>query len=491
MKITDFLHHQWLGFWRARNANKSLALQMILGIFYLFILLEVAALGIALPFFIQDFLPGKEPVAVFCSYIIYYFLIGLLVRFQMQDLPSLSIQPYLGQNIQRSSMLRFLNVRSLFHLFNFLPLFVFIPFTIVQIAPHYGTISAICFFAAMLALVFNNHFVTMFIKRKSTDNSWWLLGIVILLFAFKALDYLKLLSFEKSSAAIFIYLLQHPILCLLPIAIAVVTFYINNNYLRNHLYIEELVNETKLSTGKSFAFLNKFGDTGDIIALDLKLIFRNKRPKSLVILSGVILFYGFIFYPQYLRSENYSMLFLFALLITGLFISNYGQFLFSWQSSHFDGMMTTNINMKQYIKAKFALFLTVCTLQLLIASLYGFMSWRILPIQLAAYLYSVGVNTFITIYAATYNYRYLNLNKSASMNFQGVGAMQWVQNLLISFGPVLLFYVINKFIGYWAAVVSISVLGVAGLLLQNSIINWLVVQFTIRKHKILEGFRER
>ena len=491
MKITDFLQHQWLGFWRARNANKSLALQIILGIFFLFILLEVAALGIALPFIIQELLPGKEPVAAFCSYIIYYFLIGLLVRFQMQNLPSLSIQAYLGQNIPRSSMLRFLNVRSVFHLFNFLPLFVFIPFTVVQIAPQYGTISAICFFVAMLALVLNNHFLNMYIKRKSADNTWWLLCIVILLFAFKALDYLKLVSFEKSSAAIFIYLLQHPILCLLPIAIAVATFYINNNYLRNHLYIEELVNETRLSTGKSFAFLNKLGDTGDIIALDLKLIFRNKRPKSLVILSGVILLYGFMFYPQYLRSENYSMLFLFALLITGLFISNYGQFLFSWQSSHFDGMMTSNINMKQYIKAKFALFLTVCTLQFFIASLYGFMGWRILPIQLAAYLYSVGVNTFVTIYAATYNYRYLNLNKSASMNFQGVGAMQWLQNLLISFGPVLLFYIINKFIGYWAAVAFISSLGVAGLLLRNSIINWLVVQFSIRKHRILEGFRER
>jgi hypothetical protein len=77
------------------------------------------------------------------------------------------------------------------------------------------------------------------------------------------------------------------------------------------------------------------------------------------------------------------------------------------------------------------------------------------------------------------------------MNFQGVGAMQWLQNLMISFGPVLLFYILNKFFGYWAAVVSISMVGVAGLLLQNSIINWLVMQFSIRKHKILEGFRER
>jgi len=491
MKLSTFLSHQWLSFWRARNANRSLLLQIILGIFYLFIFVEVAALGIALPFLIEESLPGKDPVVIFCSYIIYYFLVGLLVRFQMQELPSLSIQAYLAQNIKRSSMLRFLNARSLVHVINFLPLFVFIPFTVVIIAPRFGNLTAICFLTAMFAFVLNNHFLNMYIKRKSVSNTWWFISIVLLLAAFKAMDYLKLVSFERSSAQIFMYLLQHPWTCIIPVTIAFFTFYLNNNYLRNHLYIEELVNEKKLKAGKSFAFLDRFGDIGDIIALDLKLIFRNKRPRTLMILSGVILLYGFLFYPQYLRTENYTMLFLFALLITGLFISNYGQFLFSWQSSHFDGMMSYNINMKQYIKAKFSLFLTVCSLQFLIASLYGLMGWKILPIQLAAFLYSIGVNTFITIYAATFNYKYLQLGKSASMNFQGVGAIQWLQSLLISFGPVLVFFLLNKFIGFWAAIISICVVGVTGLALNELIINWLVKQFNIRKHKILEGFRER
>jgi hypothetical protein len=491
MTISTFLSHQWLSFWRARNANKSLALQIILGIFYLFIFLEVAALGVALPFIMQEYMPAKDPATLFCSYIFYYFLVGLLIRFQLQEVPSLSIQPYLAQNIKRRSMLRFLNARSLVHLFNFLPLFVFIPFTIVIIAPEFGKVSAVCFVVSMLALVLNNHFLNMYIKRKSASNSWWFLSIILAIAALKAMDYFKLLSFEKSSSTIFLYLLQHPILSIIPVAIAITTFYINNSYLRSHLYIEELVSETKLKAGKNFAFLNKLGDTGDMIALDLKLIFRNKRPKSLVILSGVILLYGFLFYPQYLKSESYSMLFLFALLITGLFISNYGQFLFSWQSSHFDGMMTSNINLHQYIKAKFALFITVCSLQFLIASLYGFMSWKIIPIQTAAFLWSIGVNTFITIYAATFNYKYLNLSHSASMNFQGIGAMQWLQSLGISFGPVLLFYVINRFIGFWAAIIGISSIGIAGLVYYNLLINWLVKQFNIRKHKILEGFRER
>ena len=491
MKLSTFLSHQWISFWRARNTNKSLALQIILGIFYLFIFIEVAGLGIVLPYLIQESMPAKDPAVVFCSYIIYYFLIGLLFRFQLQELPSLSIQPYLAQNIKRSSMLRFLNVRSLFHVINFLPLFVFIPFTLVIIVPAYGGWSAVCFLVALFSLVANNHFLNMFIKRKSVSNSWWFLGIVILLAIFKALDYYKLVSFEHSSAQLFIYLLKHPLLCIVPVLIAATTFLLHNRYLRSHLYLEELVSEKKIKAGNNFTFLDRFGDVGEMIALDLKLIFRNKRPRTLMILSGVILFYGLMFYPQYLRTGNYSMVFLFAILITGLFVSNYGQFLFAWQSSHFDGMMSYNFNVKQYIRAKFSLLITVCTLQFIIASLYGLMGWRILPIQLAAFLYSVGVNSFIVIYSSTFNYKYLNLSKSGSMNFQGVGALQWLQSMFISFGPALLFYLLNKFIGFWFAIIFISSAGILGLAFNDLLINWLVKQFMIRKYKILEGFRER
>lgn len=491
MSIRVFLSHQWLSFWRGRNANKSLALQIIIGIFYLLIFLEIAALGIALPFLLKETMPTRNPIEIFTSYILYYFLIGLLARFQLQELPSLSIQPYLALNIRRRTMLRFLNTRSLVHVINFLPLFVFIPFTVVVIGPAYGGITAACFLFAMLALVINNHFFNMYIKRKTVNNAWFFIVVLLFIAMLKGLDYLKILSFEKASSSLFISLLHYPVFCLIPIALAVFTFLLNNHYLRSHLYIEELVGEKKLKAGKNYAFLDRLGDVGDMIALDLKLILRNKRPKSLVIISGVILFYGFLFYPRYVATENYSMMFFFALLITGIFVANYGQFLFSWQSSHFDGMMTYNTNMHQYIKAKFALFLTVCTLQFLLASFYGLMSWRLLPIQLAAFLYSVGVNSFVTIYTATFNYKYLDLRKSASMNFQGVGAMQWLQSLAISFGPALLFFGLYKLSGFWMAIIGISLPGIAGLVFHEAIIDWLVKQFNIRKHNLLEGFRER
>ena len=489
--LSTFLSHQWIGFWRSRNANKSLVLRIIMGLFYLLIFLEVAALGVLLPYILQDYFPDQDPIPLFTSYLVYYFLVGLLLRFQLQELPSMSIQPYLTKNIPRKMMLRFLNVRSLIHVINFLPLFIFIPFTVVDIRPAYGTFASGCFLVAMFALVINNHFLNMYIKRKTINNARWLLFMLLLIAGLKGMDYINILSLEKISTRLFTLFLQYPVLCLVPIAIAFGTFLINNNYLRKHLYLEELVSERKLKSGNTYSFLDRFGDVGDMMALDLKLIFRNKRPKSLVILSAVFLLYGLLFYPKYIETGNDTMLFLFALIITGLFISNYGQFLFAWQSNHFDGMMTYNTNMQQYIKAKFLLFVIVCTAQVLIAGFYGLMSWRIIPVQLAAYIYCIGVNSFITIYAATFNYKYLDLSKSASMNFQGIGALQWIQSLAISFGPVLLFFLLDKFFGFWPAIIGISIPGLAGLIFHQHLIKWLAVQFLRRKHKLLEGFRER
>ena len=272
---------------------------------------------------------------------------------------------------------------------------------------------------------------------------------------------------------------------------AVITFFLNNNYLKSNLYLEELVRERKLKLSKSYSFLNKYGDIGTIIALDLKLIFRNKRPRSLMIMSSLILMYGFIIYPKNLLADNYYMAFFGAQLITGIFIVNYGQFLFAWQSSHFDGIMSYNINMKQYLKAKFFLLVTVSTIQFLLVSFYGLLDWKVIPIQVAAYLFNIGINSFLIMYMATYNYKYLNITKSASMNRQGMGSTQIIEGILIAFVPTLIFFLLNKLTGFWPTIAVMSILGIAGLLFRPNIINWLADQFQVRKHKILEGFRER
>src|SRR5580698_8197043 len=131
--MITLLSHQWRAFWRSRSAGKNLAVQIFIGFLVLYLSASALLLGLSLEYFLPKFFPGQDITRTFCGLILYYFAIDILARFQLQELPVLSVQPYLGQNIRRSQLVRFLNVRSLFYFLNLLPLFIFIPFIVAVI----------------------------------------------------------------------------------------------------------------------------------------------------------------------------------------------------------------------------------------------------------------------------------------------------------------------------------------------------------------------
>jgi hypothetical protein len=201
--------------------------------------------------------------------------------------------------------------------------------------------------------------------------------------------------------------------------------------------------------------------------------------------------YGFMFYkaPMIANNEFGKMLFA-AVFMTGISIISYGQFMFAWQSTHFDGLLVNKIDFKNFIKAKFLLFTISCTLITVLASFYGLMSYKLLLLHLAAYLYNIGFATVIVIFFATMNYKRLDITKSASFNWQGVGATQWILGLPLILIPILLylpFGIMNK--PYWG-LASIGTFGLITLLMRNFWINLLVKKFEKQRYKIAEGFRE-
>ena len=59
---------------------------------------------------------------------------------------------------------------------------------------------------------------------------------------------------------------------------------------------------SKITTQQKYqsdwSFLKRFGIIGEIIGVELKLILRHKRTKSILYMSGFFLFYGLIFYSN-------------------------------------------------------------------------------------------------------------------------------------------------------------------------------------------------
>ncbi len=486
------LSHQWRSFWRSRSAGKNLAAQIFIGFMSLYLLGCAFFLGLSLQHFLPRVFPGQDIIRVFCGLILYYFSIDILMRFMVQELPILSVQPYLAQNIRRSQLVRFLNIRSLFHFLNLLPLVIFVPFIITVIAHAHGPLVAGCFIISILGVIIFNHFLILYVKRKIIINSWWLVGFLGAVGILIALDYFHVFSFRSLSTSLFTSLIRSPWLCIILVALGLGSMVNNSRFLRKNLYFEEIARRGRQRQSTEYTWLQQWGLTGEMVALNLRLILRNKRTKAVVLMTFVIMLYGFLFYkPVYMKSAHMPMILLAALFITGIFIMNFGQFLFAWHSGYFDGLMSLPISIREFIRAQFMMFIAVSTLTFVVTSLYGLISWKIIPFQFAAFLYNIGINTVVVVYFSTRSYKGIDLNRSATFNYQGTGMSQWINILLVTLIPMLLYLCLAWLFNDWVGLTVLGGLGLISLLLQNWWINWLTNQFLLRKHTILSGFREK
>ncbi|MBP8067599.1 MAG: hypothetical protein KAY27_03460 [Pedobacter sp.] len=489
--LSTFLSHQWKDFWRSRNRGGSIAAQILLGLFMLYFLVLAVAIGFGMKFFIEKVFPGANTITIFNGFILYYFLFDLAIRTQAQELPTLSIVPYLHLNISKKTIVNFLNIKSLFTVFNFLPLFVFIPFSVMKIGSTLGFLTSAMYILSIIALTVFNNYLVLYLKRRAISNiAYFAVGIGIIT-ALAALDYYKIISVRDASNFVFVKIAALPFLALIfPIA-ALLIYKLNSNFLKINLYTEELSAKNEKKGSTDYAFLNRFGKVGELAALELKLILRHKRPRSTAMMSIFFLAYGFIFYREELIVKDAfgGMLFA-AIFVTSSSLLFYGQFMFAWQSTHFDGLLANKVDFKNFIKAKFLLFNIATTVVALISAFYGFISLKLILLHLAAYLYTIGFGTVIVLYFATLNYKRLDITKSASFNWQGVGASQFVLTIPYIAIPLLIympFGIMNK------PYIGLAVLGSFGfimLLMRNFWINYITKRFIEKRYKIAEGFRE-
>jgi len=315
---------------------------------------------------------------------------------------------------------------------------------------------------------------------------------LFLLSALGLLEYFKVFSIAAVSNTVFSHIAVFPALALVFPVLAAVIFMVNSRYLSNNLYAEELSSGEKRKSSTDYPFLDRFGEVGALAAVEIKLILRNKRSKSTVSKGLLFVFYGFLFYKtQFLDKNQFLMMIFAAVFMTGNMVMLYGQFMFGWQSAEFDGILTSRISIKTFIKAKFLLFTLSSTVLTLVVSLYGFISWKILLIQFAAYFYSIGIASVMVLYMATRNYKGIDLSKGSSFNFQGVGATSMIMGLPVLLTPLAIYGLVNYLSNPFWGLAALGLIGLAGLFTRNYWVDILVKEFNKRKHKIAEGFREK
>lgn len=488
--VQTLLSHSWKEQFRSAIWAKNLVANIFLGFAALMITVYALLLGVFLKEILESVLPERDPVSVINSIIIYYVAFEFFIRFFLQNVPVLSIQPYLHLPVKKAKMINFMLRKSLFSPFNVLGIFFFAPFAIRVVSDASGTAAALGWIAFIVGLAFMVHYLTILFKKKLSDHPNLIFYAFIVLAGIGALDYYEIVSLSSASASMMEAIVSTPYIAAAPWLLSVLFYYLNFNFLVNNTYPEEISIKKKASRiSGDFAFLKRFGHKGELMAAEVKLILRHKRPRSTVLLSALFLFYGLIFYPNPDYADMEFIFVFVGVFITGIFFIQYGQFLLSWDSSFFDFVLIRKSTFKQYIEAKYYLFIVVSTIIFVLSLAYGYFGWKIVLINFACYLFNIGINVFAVMRIAMFSPKKIDLNKRAAFNYEGVGAAQFLIAIPIMILPYLLYGPL-AIAGYGdLGIVLTGAAGLIGFILRDRSLNAITNYFVKNRHKIAAGFR--
>jgi hypothetical protein len=489
--IKQFINFEWKQFFRSSYWQKSIAINILMAFLALYFIMVFLLLGIALYPILKKQFPESDPLIILNGFLFYWFLADLLMRFFLQKLPVMNIKPLLILPLKRSKILHYVLGRSCISFFNFLPLFAVIPFGIILIFEDYNVTTTVVWVILMIVCTQIINFLNFIIEAKSAETELSFLPIIVGASVLFGLNYFEIVSFSALLSNGINAITANPVMLLIPGAILATLYYVNYGSLRKKLYVDgSLKAKTQTATTSDMAWTRRFGDIAPFLQLDLKLLWRNKRPRSSIFILVIGLLYGLFFYPNPMYSEFVWLYVFVGIFVTGIFMINFGQFIPAWDSGYYKLLMSQNVKYKEYLHSKYALMIMSSIIMFILSIPYVYFGWKILVVHFGAMVYNLGVNTYIMLYAGSFNRKKINLTQRAAFNYQGTGAVQWLVGFPLLFIPVGIFYIPYKFIGFEAGVITLIILGGIGIILHQKLMNVITKKYLKSKHKMISAFEQ-
>jgi hypothetical protein len=489
-----FIDLEFKAFFRSASLGKSIGLKILMGFVAVYFLLTFLVLGIALYPILEKNFPGQKPLTIVNNFVVFWLAADLILRFFMQSLPVINIKPLLVLPIKKEKVIHFLLLKSLTSVYNIFSLLVIIPFGIFSIlSGNYAIINLLVWMLTMFILVLIVNYTNFLLKKKFAENIKTFLVFVVLGLVLTVLEYFNIFKISSSTGVVLNTLVEQPFLAIIPILILIGIYFLNFNYLKHNFYLDNsLQSKTQeKATTTDLGWTKRFGEIAPFLQLDLKLIWRNKRPRTTVWMSFIFLAYGLLIYTNPNYKDTPPFFVVVGILMTGIFILNFGQFIPSWDSNYYGMMMSQNIPMKQYLASKAGLMSVSVVVLAILSTPYLYFGWRILAINLACAAYNLGVNIPVLLFVGSYNKKKIDLEKSPFMNYQGMGSTQWIVGLPLMVVPTLIFYGISTILNPEIAIIFIAFFGIIGIGMRSFLIDKIAEGFRKRKYATINGFKQQ
>ncbi|HNP31913.1 MAG TPA: DUF5687 family protein [Flavobacterium sp.] len=485
-----FIYLEWKAFFRSASFATNLALKIIMAFVALYFIVVFSALGIAVFFLIKEEFK-LEPLATVNKYLIYYFVGDLVIRWFLQKMPVTNIKPLLNLPIKRDVIVHFSLGKTIISFFNILHAFFFVPFTVVLLMHGYGY-QAILWHLGIMALIYSNNFINVLINNKNSIF-YPLLAIVV---SAGLAQYYQLFDITNYTQPFFQAMYNTNYMFLIPILLAVLTYYLSFNYFKKNLNLDTgLAKKSEEAKTENFTWLNQFGTLGTFLKNDIKLLKRNKRSRTTVIMSFLFIFYGLLFYTNFIEAyKNPAMQVFAGIFVSGGFLFTFGQFVPSWDSAYYQLMMSQNIQYREYISSKWWLMVIGTLIATIIASFYWvFFGWQIYMLIVVGAIYNIGVNSHLVMLGGAFVKTPIDLTMAnkAFGNKQAFNAKTMlisIPKLVVPMGLYALgFYLFSANAGF----LFVALAGVLGFAFRNVVFAKIEKVYKSEKYETIAAYKQK
>ena len=446
-------------------------------------------MGIGLFYLLKEM--KLSPFETVNQFLIYYIVTDLVIRYFLQKMPVINIRPLLIGNIKKKVIVHYTLSKTVASFFNWVHLFFLLPFTLVLIKEGFGVTESLSWGMGVFLLIYINNFINILVNNK--DVLFY--SIASVLVGLGVLQYYNFFDVTIYTQPIFEFFYNTPWSITIPFIALIGLYWFSFVFFKSNLYLDAGL-AVKTSEGKTedYSWLNRFGSLGTFLKNDIRLIRRNKRSRSTVLISVLFIFYGLLFFSGGIEAYESPVWRVFAgIFVSGGFLFTFGQFVPSWDSAYYPLMMSQNIKYRDYLNAKWWLIVIATGASALLASFYLYFGWEVYLAILVGTIYNIGVNAHIVLWGGAYIKTPIDLTQNKNV-FGDKKAFN-VKTLLLTIPKILLpmavyaagHFIFAPIVGY----IFVAALGILGFAIKDKVFATIEDVYRNEKYKTIAAYKEK
>lgn len=336
------------------------------------------------------------------------------VRFIAQQTPSQIIKPYVLLPIPKYACIDSFIITSLFNWGNTVWFTLLVPYCLMSVVFSYGLLFALSLLFFFYIIILADSQAYSIVRTLTTHHSiWWLLPIgmsviIISPWLINDFDYF-LRTYAKIGAGMDTANLIPHLLALIILG----TLIIINRKLQYNSVMQELGREKDSKPIKVYSYtaLNKLGELGEYLKLEVKSLSRNKNPRKnfitativIIVISAIISFTD-IYDTQFMT--NFWCVYNFVIYAATILVKIMG-----FEGNYIDVLMVHKENILKLLTAKYYFFCLLLIFPFVLMLPMVFVGkWDIM--MLVSYgIFTAGFQHFLLMQVAVYNNKTIPLNE--------------------------------------------------------------------------------